>query len=91
MTKSTPSNKTREATGGFKLLPLLVIPVLCCSLPLLLAGIGAFGIAALGGSLAALVIGGVLVGAVVVRYRHRCASTGESASPPTDLNRDPCP
>lgn len=68
------TRRTQEgqpSTGEWKLLPLLLIPLACCGLPLLLASVAVSAV--LGGTVAAAVVLAVAIGLIAWR-RRRCAS-----------------
>jgi hypothetical protein len=64
--------------GDWALMPLLLIPIACCAVPLLAGAV--LGAAVFGGTLAALAVACVAIGMIVAR-RRRCAADKPCAAP----------
>ena len=83
MTHGVPTqNRAHDrqpGSGVVKWLPLVLIPMICCALPGVLAVVAAAGAVAVGASIAAVAVLGLATAVLLVRHRRRCRA---AACPP---------
>lgn len=77
-----PREDNESPWRDLKFAPLLLLPLVCCGLPLAIAAVAAAGAGLVGGLTAAVVVFAVGIGIVVVRRQRRCAS---DACTPSEL------